>query len=308
VRRVACWSRRPLFISRNMVIEFSEQLYKELESQLAATEPSFNDPIEQFKICLRHTKQALERLNAQIAAHPFTDDTVERQYNEQVLPRFKALEFYYYELIWLLCNRPIGDRFEWMVYYRGELDAIRHFLNRHVAYYQLYKIKTMGLEDVLTDEEFTGRWMGPIDMHGALPSGERTALFAKFVAYDKLQDYLLEQLKMLREIDVSHPQGLRSRQLHWTGDVCNLVELVYGLYETKQINNGEASLADLVNCVEQLFQVNLNRVNRIFIDIKRRKVLSHTRFIEQMRSAILHKIDQEDAYIPMSFRKGYAKH
>jgi len=295
-----------------MLIEFSEQLYQELEHQLDRTEPDFGDPIAQFKTCLRYTKQALEQLNAHTAAHPFTSNNEEKQYTKQIQPRFKALEFYYYELIWLLCNRPIGDRFEWMVYYREELDAVRHFLNRHVAYYQQYKIKTMGLEDVLTGEEFTGRWMGSAVGHGALPPGERTALFAKFMAYDKLQDYLLEQLKMLREmlreIELLHPQGLRGRQLHWTGDVCNLVELVYGLYETKQVNNGEASLGDLVNCMEQLFQVNLHRANRIFIDIKRRKVLSHTRFIEQMRSAILHKIDQEDAYIPMSFRKGYAKH
>ncbi|HEY9002818.1 MAG TPA: RteC domain-containing protein, partial [Mucilaginibacter sp.] len=151
------------------------------------------------------------------------------------------------------------------------------------------------------------RWIGPTENHSMLPVKERTELFAKFIAYDKLQHYLLEQIGLLWEIERAHPQGLRSKQLHWTGDICNLVELVYGLYETKQINNGDVSLTEVVNCMEQLFQINLGRVNRIFIDIRRRKVVSHTRFMEQMRTAILHRIDQSDAYIPQSFRQGYAR-
>ncbi|WP_259070364.1 RteC domain-containing protein [Mucilaginibacter sp. X4EP1] len=291
-----------------MLIDFSEQLYQKLTGQIAETEPSASDPASQFKTCLRYTKQALTELELHIGKNSLSNNTEQRQYTEQILPRFRSLEFYYYELAWLVCNRPKGDRYEWMEYYRQELDVIRHFLHRHAAYYQLYKIKTMGLEEVLSEGECKDRWINAASAQDALPIQERTALFSKFIAYDKLQDYLLDQIRLLNEFDALHPHGLRNRQLHWTGDVCNLVELVYGLYETKQINNGEASLNDLVNCMELIFQVNLSRVNRVFIDIKRRKVMSHTRFLEQMRAAIKQKIDQEDAYIPMSFRQGYAKH
>jgi len=290
-----------------MLNEFSDKLYRELASQLAAIEPVAENPARQFKTSLGHTRKAIGRLEAYVAEHPFVDQAEENRYTEQILTRFRALEFYYYELIWLICSRPIGDRFEWMGYYRQELEAIRHFLNRHAAYYQLYRVQSMGLEDVLSDSACLDRWIGPAESHGALPVKERTELFARFIAYEKLQHYLLEQISLLWEIERAHPQGLRSKQLHWTGDICNLVELVYGLYETKQINNGEVSLTEVVNCMEQLFQINLSRVNRIFIDIRRRKVVSQTRFMEQMRSAILNRIDQSDAYIPQSFRQGYAR-
>jgi hypothetical protein len=291
-----------------MLIDFSDQLYQKLIDRIAEAEPTASDPIVQFKTCLRYTKQALAKLELHINENPLSSETEQRQYIEQILPRFRSLEFYYYELAWLVCNRPKGDRFEWMEYYRQELDVLRHFLNRHAAYYQVYKIQSMGLEEILSEGECKDRWIVSAGAHDALPVQERTALFSKFIAYDKLQDYLLDQIRLLNEFDTLHPHGLRNRQLHWTGDVCNLVELVYGLYETKQINNGEASLTDLVNCMELMFQVNLTRVNRVFIDIKRRKVMSQTRFLEQMRTAIKHKIDQDDAYIPMSFRQGYAKH
>jgi len=291
-----------------MINDFAEPLYQELTRRLEETQPTPDNPARQFKTYLKYVRQALMDLDTYVAAHPFESELEERRYLEQVLPGFRALEFYYYELIWLICNRPIGDRFEWMDYYQQELEAIRHFLNRHAAYYQLYKVRSLGLEEVLSDGACLDRWIGPAENHIALPVKERTELFAKFIAYDKLQHYLLEQISMLREIERNHPQGLRSKQLHWTGDICNLVELVYGLYETKQINNGEVSLTEVVNCMEQLFQINLGRVNRIFIDIRRRKVISHTRFMEQMRTAILHRIDQYDAYIPRSFQKGYIKH
>ena len=289
-----------------MLNEFSDELYQELAGQLAAVGPAGENPARQFKTCLGHTKKAIERLEAYVTEHPFADRAEESCYTEQILPRFRALEFYYYELMWLICNRPIGDRFEWMGYYRQELEAIRHFLNRHAAYYQLYKVKSMGLEDVLSDAACLGRWIGT-ESCAVMPIKERTELFARFIAYNKLQHYLLEQISLLWEIERAHPQGLRSKQLRWTGDICNLVELVYGLYETKQINNGEVSLTEVANCMEQLFQINLSRAYRAFINIRRRKVVSQTRFMEQMRSAILHRIDQYDAYIPQSFRQGFAR-
>lgn len=266
--------------------------------RISEIEPVAGNPAGQFKACLKLTQNTLTELEIYVNDHPFVNQKDQRHYTEKILPRFRALEFYYYELIWLMCNRPAGDRFEWVLYYQQELEAVRYFLNRHAIYYQRYKIKAMGLEDILVSSYYADRWIGQSGSGGALPETERVSLFAKLMAYDKLQEYLLQQLQLLREIELNHPQGLRSKQMHWTGDVCNLVELVYGLYETKQINNGDAALNDLIQCMEQLFHVNLNRANRVFFGIKQRKIKSYTSFIEQMRASIQNKIDQENAYVP----------
>src|ERR1700744_5613364 len=101
-----------------MLIDFSDQLYQKLADRIAATEPAVDNPIAQFKICLGYTKDALAELELHINTNPLSNETEQRQYAEQVLPRFRSLEFYYYELAWLVCNRPKGDRFEWMEYYR----------------------------------------------------------------------------------------------------------------------------------------------------------------------------------------------
>jgi hypothetical protein len=76
--------------------------------------------------------------------------------------------------------------------------------------------------------------------------------------------------------------------------VVNLVELIYGIYYTGQINNGTATLAGIVQWFELNLEVKIGRPHRHFIDITRRKRLAITKFMDQMRTAILQKID--DSY------------
>jgi hypothetical protein len=111
---------------------------------------------------------------------------------------------------------------------------------------------------------------------------------------------LQERLLGLMETPVTRVAGPRlvskkGRETQWTGDSCNLVELVYGVYEMRQVNNGEVDLSDLMDVFEQVFQVNLSRYFRRFTEIKRRKTISKTRFLDQMRDAVNKRIDDGDA-------------
>lgn len=46
--------------------------------------------------------------------------------------------------------------------------------------------------------------------------------------------------------------------LHWTSDKINLIELIYAIAHS--INNGKASVEDIKNCFEFIFQVSLGNV------------------------------------------------
>jgi hypothetical protein len=45
-------------------------------------------------------------------------------------------------------------------------------------------------------------------------------------------------------------------------------------------------------------QINLGRYYQVFTDIKARKTVSHTRYIDDMRTMILKHIDEGDAFVP----------
>lgn len=62
------------------------------------------------------------------------------------------------------------------------------------------------------------------------------------------------------------------------------------------------NLSDLMDVFEVCFQVNLSRYFRRFTEIKLRKSISKTKFLDQMREAVNKRIDKGDAYVSMSMR------
>jgi hypothetical protein len=119
-------------------------------------------------------------------------------------------------------------------------------------------------------------------------------LFSKFIAYEHVQYYILEQMGLLINPEIAlHQTADHVADLKWTGDSINVVELAYGLWLTGQLNNGNASLNQIVRWLETNLHVTIGIVQRRFTEIARRKRLSITKFIDQMRDSIFKKIDSD---------------
>jgi hypothetical protein len=80
------------------------------------------------------------------------------------------------------------------------------------------------------------------------------------------------------------------------GDKVNLVEVIYAIYFTGQLNHGNADLSLIIRFMEKHLQIDLSRAYRDFIDIRNRKVSSPTRFIDQMRESIHKRVDDDLAF------------
>jgi hypothetical protein len=80
-------------------------------------------------------------------------------------------------------------------------------------------------------------------------------------------------------------------EIKWTGDVINVIELAYGLWLTGQINNGNASLNQIVRWLEKNLSVSIGIAQRKFSEISRRKRISITKYLDQMKDAIIRKIN-----------------
>ncbi len=82
--------------------------------------------------------------------------------------------------------------------------------------------------------------------------------------------------------------------LQWTGNAIDLVELIYGIYEMGCINNGEMPLKQLAPLLYRIFGVEAKDCYRFYIDIKRRKTISHTHFLEQMQERLNERIRRDE--------------
>lgn len=84
--------------------------------------------------------------------------------------------------------------------------------------------------------------------------------------------------------------------LKWTQNKTSLIELMYGLYYSNAVNNGECSIKDLKNVFELMFNVDLGNVYRTYHELKNRDI--RTPFIDSLRIAVENKLDEDDAFKP----------
>ncbi|KQS36832.1 hypothetical protein ASG14_07280 [Pedobacter sp. Leaf194] len=95
------------------------------------------------------------------------------------------------------------------------------------------------------------------------------------------------------------------KELKWTGEAVNMVELVYGVYETGQVNGGKISLSELMEFFGQALPVNISGYFKRFADIKRRKSMSKTRYLDEMQQLVAKRIEDSDAWNPDDQKRKY---
>ena len=84
--------------------------------------------------------------------------------------------------------------------------------------------------------------------------------FAKYIAYERLRDVLLESLTNA-QLAARIQRSTQDKKVlfKWTGDAINLVELAYGIWLTGQLNHGNAGIAEIMLWLETNLQVNIGR-------------------------------------------------
>lgn len=113
----------------------------------------------------------------------------------------------------------------------------------------------------------------------------------------KMQKFLsIPQVPPLSNLHTSAdtPSDSSASPIRWTGNAIDLVELIYGIYEMGCINNGEMPLKQLAPLLYRIFGVEAKDCYRFYIDIKRRKTISHTHFLEQMQDRLNERIRRDE--------------
>jgi hypothetical protein len=119
------------------------------------------------------------------------------------------------------------------------------------------------------------------------------------MAYEQLQEELLKQIRQLDSDPVSNPEPqIKIPALLWTGEQVNLVELIYGIYYTGQLSHGNVEVKDIITLMETVFQIELKTAYHTFGNIRRRKSISPTAYLDRMRDAIKQRVDEDLTYKP----------
>lgn len=292
--RIPGW---PVANRTNMEKRFQELLVK-LEKKLETFTGLGN--MERMRAEVSEVRLSLDVLEQMVKKDGFADQPSEIAFFKLVKPRFYALIIVSVENYNFHSARPPAKGKKLRGYLQLQLEYISRQFSQYGFMYEYYRTGATELDELyfLRGASFTG--LVGADLPPLDPSFSTVGdyLFSRFIALERFREMLLGELGH----PVAGSQGAlisrKGKELKWTGDVSNLIEVLYGLSETRQLNGGQIDISDLVDVFEQVFHVNLSNYFQRFAKIKQRKLVSKTKFLEEMVAAVAKRIDDADAYVP----------
>ncbi|KIA96208.1 hypothetical protein OC25_03770 [Pedobacter kyungheensis] len=281
---------------------FSENLLGELNTRLDSLSDGDQISVALLKARTSVITEALKTLSDFYVPKIAEDPLIEIDYYKGAYPMFKSLIIYHTELHYFMTGIPESGLKVKKKYYLSKLRSIAAFFEQNSMHYDYFRLDGGLLDRVFYSKGDMKNILQPFVLSYepilAPPMGE---LVSWFMAYERLRNGILAMLH-----ELSGPAGISAtvvdaggnlhREFKWTGGDIHLIELVHGIFLTGQVNNGEIGIVELFQVVGKFFGVNLRVPKRGFDDLKARKTMSRTAFLDMMRAALLKKMDDDDAY------------
>ena len=254
--------------------------------------------LQRFNESISLINTFLAAVRERITTVAFKDNLEEVYFFKFEKPEYYALKIYEVSLFGILNQRPVGTDDMLRAYYLEELAFIARFFKQYAFLYEYYRSGFTQMDEFL----FLREGMMPdallpefweLDPEFSTPGD---SLFSKFIAYEGLREFILGELRVLEVRAASVGVGLVSdkKWFDWTGEIINLVELGYAIYLSRQLGKDKASLTEIFRWLEVSFGVEIGIPANRFREIKRRKRLSRTHFLDHMCKVLLDYMDDED--------------
>ncbi|WP_316831853.1 RteC domain-containing protein [Pedobacter aquatilis] len=295
-----------------------ENLFLAFTGALLELDGKSADVLESFGSSMAICQAYLRDLKVLFAAHAPQSDSDEVAFFKSVKPRFYAERMYRFERYQLWVQRPVGTVSMVRNYLEGELLVLNRFFEGYRFEYLYYKSRASEFDGVyfVRGAGKHGIMGLEVDADPEYATG-MDYVFAKFMALERLREEILAELTALAPPLPSAGVGLIAggvadvgeqvnfggatvvkKRFDWTGEVINLVELGYAIWLTGQLNDGKAGMQDIFRWLEESFGVEIGIPANRFREIRRRKRLSRTHFMEFCQSRLIEYMDEDDVFRP----------
>ncbi|WGQ09906.1 RteC domain-containing protein [Pedobacter gandavensis] len=233
--------------------------------------------------------------------HPFDDPVLEINFHKHLYPSFRSLLIYYQEKHLVCLALPHENLCLLKRHYQAELQRIARFFDAYAFHYKYFSLKGQELDVLFFTEnaDLQNVLLPVVPAHEPAGSTVTSELFARFMAYERLR---IDLLSLLYELDPKPSLssttvdrfGKLRKPFKWTGETINLIEVAHAIHLNKQINEGEIGIVEFFEGLGEFFGVNLGVPKKGFDNMKSRKRLSRTQFLDLMRDSVIKKMDDED--------------
>jgi hypothetical protein len=270
-------------------------LYDDMQLALHGIKEMQISPVKRLSAKLDVIAKANETLKQYIAINPFIDQQDEINYFKYEKPLFNCEQFLAQRMFQIETKRKqLSQETEVRSYFEQELGFTRHYFAQHQFLYQYFQLEATELDSLLF---IRNAETSPVILPEAPDLDPRFStkgdyLFAKFIACERLQEYLTGELYPATE------REKLKKALNWTGDKMNLVEIAYAIYDTAQINHGEIDIKDIIDWLEESLHISLSRYYRMFNEMKNRKSVGVTRYLNHCATVVQEHLTRGNEFRP----------
>ncbi len=272
------------------------EIILDLENDLSRMKEVSENVPEQLEYGIGQCKVALDRMRKLVVDEGFPDLKSEIYFFKKIKPAVYSKLLYYQAVFELESKLKKADIPVIRRYFQRRLYKINEYMEEHQVKVQYFKCGFKHL-----DEKYFVRKNAEIPLelrssHHLLDEEFFTwhdHTFSTIMANEMVIDYIRIELEKFDK-PFGYDQIHYKSPLKWTGHKIDLGEIIYALLYSGAVNNGNATIKDLAEAFEQIFNVEIKEdIYRYRLDILQRKI-EQTKFLNQLIAILRRMIDDEN--------------
>lgn len=244
-------------------------------------------------------KSTLTSMKAEVQITGFKNQPEEILFFKNIKKIPLMYHFFYSAVIRLEIRKPKSTSANKINYLERALIKVDKRLSR-LIHLMKYKYED---ESALDEQYFTRKYQNyPISLDNKLAAKYEDPIFntacdtiwAEMHFLEMLSDYIKKRIVEIEKGEIETESRIKKSGLKWTRSKTALVEMIYGIYCSGAINNGDVEIKRIVSQFEKYFNVDLGDYYGAYIQLKSRKI-NRTKFIDELRSNLIRKMEEQEA-------------
>ena len=245
------------------------KLHEELELKINEVYDE-DDMIKVAERSLLLIDESIRKLKTLVSFHKFENLGEEVHFFKNLKPKFISKFIYYSTVLDLESHKPNAGKNALNEYYEAELEKLKNFYKEQSDFYSYYRREATYLDHkIFVRDSYDLKMKLSLGFYNFDTSftTSHDQLIAKFMANEKIEQYLIKQIDRLSENNGDET----SSRLVWTASKVGLIELVYALYNMRCFNGGNVELSEVVRFVEKSLGIDLGNFHKTIFEIRNRK-------------------------------------
>jgi len=273
-----------------------EQIMKEISEQISSIDLEGCDiSIEEALHMVEFLQIQIHALKNRLLEFGFKNEQEEICFFKEMKPQVLSKLLYFNKIYTIELKRPNGSNLIQKNYYEQELNSLTFFFNRNLDFYQYYRSNAMHLDDYYFRRGKPNIRLG-VDSSQFINDTTFSTCYdykvAKILSNEILRIYLNKKLQQIDRL--SEHLGIKqtNQKNKWTATKVAAIELGYGIYAAKVIDNGKADIREIMTALQNVLGIDLGDYYRTYIAIKSRKK-DRTAFLKYLADCLEKRMDEE---------------